>query len=103
VYNDTLGTNYSVGFPAGVVTSAGQYEYDSQKSGAPDVFQGVNRRVFAPIDDGSPYATPFGNQGGPHNFAFTAELHAVLTSPIRGHTSVRSDDDLYVSSMQAGD
>lgn len=97
-YNDTPGTNYSVVYPLPVsLTSTGQYEYDSQKSGAPDVFQGMSRRVFAPIDDRSPYATPFGNQGGPHNFAFTAELHAVLTLAHTGATlRARSDDDLYI-------
>jgi fibro-slime domain-containing protein len=97
-YNDTPGTNYGVFYPLPVsLTSDGQYEYDSEKSGTPDTYQGVNRRVFTPIDDGTPYATPFGNQGAPHNLAFTAELHATFTLATSGGTlQVRSDDDLYV-------
>jgi fibro-slime domain-containing protein len=97
-YNDVAGTNYPVVYPLPLaLTSDGQYEYDSQKSGTPDFYLNVHRRVFLPIDDGTPYATPFGNQGAPHNFAFTGELHATFSLTEAGGTlQVRADDDLYV-------
>jgi fibro-slime domain-containing protein len=96
-YNDTPGTNYGVTYPLPVsLTSDGLYEFDSQKSGTPELYMGAIRRVFTPIDDGTPYATPFGNQGGTHNLAFTGELHAVFALTSAGTLKVRSDDDLYV-------
>jgi fibro-slime domain-containing protein len=97
-YNDTPGTNYPVVYPLPLaLTSDGQYEYDSQKSGTPDFYLNLHRRVFLPIDDGTPYATPFGNQRGQHNFAFTGELHALFTlTDAEGTLQVRADDDLYV-------
>jgi fibro-slime domain-containing protein len=97
-YNDLPETNYPVVYPLPLaLTSDGQYEYDSQKSGTPDFYQNVHRRVFLPIDDGTPYATPFGNQRGQHNFAFTGELHATFAlTDAGGSLQVRADDDLYV-------
>jgi len=96
-YNDTAGTNYSVTYPLPVsLTSDGLYQFDSQKFGPTGRYMGAIRRVFTPIDDGTPYATPFGNQGGAHNLAFTAELHAVFALTTAGILTVRSDDDLYV-------
>jgi fibro-slime domain-containing protein len=74
----------------------GTYEYDSRKSGQPDVFLGEPRLAFFPLDDGGPYATPFGNQGAPHNFAFTAELHVTFLASAGSTLQVRADDDLYV-------
>src|SRR5258706_359436 len=69
-YRDVPGSNYTVVYPLPMsLGSDGLYEYDSQKSGKPDTYQGVNRRVFFPLDDGDPYATPFGNQGQEHNQA----------------------------------
>lgn len=96
-YRDVPGTNVTVPFPLPIAIDAqGFYEYDSQKSGAPDEYQGVARRVFFPIDDSGPYPTSFGNQGQTHNFAFTGELHASFV-PAAGDTlEVRADDDLYV-------
>jgi fibro-slime domain-containing protein len=96
-YRDTPGTNYTVGYPLPMSLNAeGLYEYDSQKSGQPDVYQGVARRVFFPLDDGDPYATPFGNQGQPHNLKFTAELHASFTAAPGATIAVRADDDAYL-------
>jgi fibro-slime domain-containing protein len=55
------------------------------------------RKVFLPIDDGTPYATVFGNQGQAHNYDFTGELHTVFTHVADGGSlRFRSDDDLYV-------
>jgi fibro-slime domain-containing protein len=97
-YHDVPGTNFGISYPLTLtLTAEGQYEYDSRKSGVLDTSTGVARNVFLPIDDGTPYATPFGNQGAPHNYAFTAELHTVFTHLIDGGSlRFRSDDDLYV-------
>jgi len=96
-YNDTPGTNYSVIYPLPIsLTTDALYEFDSEKSGTLELHNGAERRVFTPIDDGTPYATPFGNQGAPHNLAFTGELHATFTLTAGGTLQVRSDDDLYV-------
>jgi fibro-slime domain-containing protein len=96
-YRDVPGTNYTVGYPLPMSLNAdGLYEYDSQKSGKPDVYQGVSRRVFAPLDDGDPYATPFGNQGQAHNLKLTAELHASFTATPGSSIAVRGDDDVYL-------
>jgi fibro-slime domain-containing protein len=97
-YHDAPGTNYPVGYPLPLTpTSDGQYEYDSQKSGTPDFYLNVHRRVFLPIDDGTTYSTPFGNQRASHNFAFTAEAHATFNlTDTGGRLQVRADDDLYV-------
>jgi fibro-slime domain-containing protein len=96
-YDDTPGTNYSVIYPLPVSLTADMlYEFDSEKSGTLDLHNGAERRVFAPIDDGTPYATPFGNQGAPHNLAFTGELHTSFTLTAGGTLQVRGDDDLYV-------
>lgn len=97
-YRDVPGTNITVAYPLTVtLTADGQYEYDSRKSGTIDTSTGVTRKSFFPIDDGTPYATPFGNQGGHHNYGFTGELHTVFTHLVDGGSlHFRSDDDLYV-------
>jgi fibro-slime domain-containing protein len=96
-YHDVPGTNYTVPYPLPIARGDdGLYEYDSQKSGKPDTYLGVDRRVFFPLDDGDPYATPFGNQGSSHNHAFTGELHAGFTAVPGATLQVRADDDLYL-------
>ena len=52
--------------------------------------------AFFPIDDGTPYATAFGDQGDAHNYSFTVEIHTVFT--YRGGESFdfRGDDDVFV-------
>ena len=96
-YRDVPGSNIAVPFPLPIaIDDQGFYGYDSQKSGVADVYQGVARRVFFPIDDGSPYATAFGNQGKNHNYAFTGELHASFVPQAGDTLELRSDDDLYV-------
>ncbi len=96
-YRDVAGTNYLRVYPLPLSAQpGGTYEYDSRKSGVADRYQGVARHVFFPLDDGSPYATPFGNQGGVHNFGFTAELHATFTSSPGDKVDIRSDDDFYL-------
>ncbi len=97
-YRDVPGTNYAVVYPLPVVLAAdGTFEYDSEKTGTLENHQGMDRRVFFPFDDGTPYATPFGNQGDRHNKLFTAELHALFTLEGPGSTfQARGDDDVYV-------
>lgn len=96
-YRDVPGTNITVAYPLPIAVDAqGFYVYDSQQSGVADVYQGVARRVFFPIDDGSTYATAFGNQGKGHNFSFTGELHASFVPQAGDTLEVRSDDDLYI-------
>lgn len=96
-YRDAPGTNINKPYPLPIAVDAeGFYVYDSQQSGVADVYQGVARRVFFPLDDGSEYATAFGNQGKGHNFSFTGELHATFVPRAGDTLEVRSDDDLYV-------
>ena len=79
------------------VNDAGAYAYDSNVSGqlyvAGDPTQG---KGFFPIDDGSPYQTAFGDQGWPHNFSFSVELHTVFTYQGGEYFSFRGDDDVFV-------
>jgi len=96
-YRDVPGTNYTVVYPLPIALGPdGLYQYDSQTSGKPDTYLGVDRRVFFPLDDGDPYATPFGNQGAVHNQAFTGELHATFVAGAQSVLQLRADDDLYV-------
>ena len=97
-YHDVPGTNLRVAYPLPIVQNAdGSFGYDSQKQGAlyvpNDPTQG---RGFFPIDDGTPYATPFGNQGKPHNYSFTVEIHTVFTYKGGEYFNFRGDDDVYV-------
>jgi fibro-slime domain-containing protein len=66
--------------------------YDSLVSGTAD---GTYRGWF-PIDDGSPYQTAFGNEGEPHNYSFTTELHTVFTYQGGETFSFSGDDDVFV-------
>jgi fibro-slime domain-containing protein len=97
-YHDVPGTNIHVDFPLPIVQNAdGSYEYDSEKQGPlyvpGDPSQG---RGFFPIDDGTPYATAFGDQGKPHNYSFTVEIHTVFTYQGGEYFDFRGDDDVFV-------
>jgi len=72
--------------------AAGTYSYDSQSAGAPLSPGGG----FFPIDDGSSYATSFGNQGKSHNYSFTVEIHTVFTYQGGEHFIFSGDDDVFV-------
>jgi fibro-slime domain-containing protein len=52
--------------------------------------------MWFPIDDGTPYATSFGNQGQPHNYSFTTELHTVFVYRGGETFSFSGDDDVFV-------
>lgn len=95
-YRDVPGTNVHVEIPLHLTTGAdGSSSYDSQVSGVPLSPQDMTR-MFFPIDDGSPYATPFGNQGDPHNYSFTVELHTTFTYRGGEYFRFRGDDDVFV-------
>jgi fibro-slime domain-containing protein len=95
-FTDVPGTNVRVEYPL-VLTEggAGIYTYDSQTSGAP-LSTDDPTRMFFPIDDGTPNATVFGNQGDPHNYSFTLELHTVFTYQGGEFLHFRGDDDVFV-------
>jgi fibro-slime domain-containing protein len=76
-------------------TSTGTYGYDSAVSGVP-LSASDPRKMWFPIDDGSPYATPFGNQNLQHNFSFTTELHTVFTYNGGESFAFSGDDDVFV-------
>ena len=97
-YNDTAGTNIHVDYPLPiVVNSDGSIQYDSQNQGVDysptDPTQG---KGFFPIDDGTAYATMFGNQGEPHNYSFTMEIHTEFTYQGGEYFNFRGDDDVFV-------
>jgi fibro-slime domain-containing protein len=92
------GTNYPVIIPVTLSTDArGQYIYDSSQAGPLNA-----DGMFFPIDDGTTYATPFGNQtsadarGRSHNFSFTLEIHTLFTYEGGEHFYFRGDDDVFV-------
>jgi fibro-slime domain-containing protein len=95
-YRDVPGTNLRVEYP--ITLSGGNgaaYEYDSEKTGVP--FSGGDTpKMFFPIDDGSTYATAFGDQGDAHNYAFTVELHTSFTYMGGEFFNFRGDDDVFV-------
>jgi fibro-slime domain-containing protein len=96
-YHDTPGQNLTVQYPLPIVQNAdGSYEYDSEQQGALyDATDPTQGRGFFPIDDGTPYATAFGDQGKPHNYSFTMEIHTVFTYEGGEYFNFR-DDDVYV-------
>jgi fibro-slime domain-containing protein len=99
-YHDTAGTNIAVQWPVPLVTqSDGSVEYDSAIQGMPygttpdGVIAGNG---FFPVDDGTPYATAFGNQGWPNNYSFTCEIHTVFVYKGGEYFNFRGDDDVFV-------
>jgi fibro-slime domain-containing protein len=96
-YNDVDGTNVHVDYPIPLKKqSDGSLGYDSETDGVPYNIAGMTGDGFFPIDDGSPYATPFGNQGKPHNYSFTVEIHTVFTYAGGEYFNFRGDDDVFV-------
>jgi fibro-slime domain-containing protein len=96
-YNDTPGTNIHVDYPLPITrNSDGSYGYDSQTDGVPYNTAGETGNGFFPIDDGTAYATMFGDQGRPHNYSFTVEIHTVFTYNGGEYFQFRGDDDIFV-------
>jgi fibro-slime domain-containing protein len=99
-YHDTPGTNVDVQWPVPLVTEAdGSVQYDSAIQGAPygnTPVGMISGNGFFPIDDGTPYATSFGDQGWPNNYSFTCEIHTVFVYKGGEYFNFRGDDDVYV-------
>jgi fibro-slime domain-containing protein len=97
-YNTVDGTNIMQQIPMTLTKNAdGTYSYDSLSAGPPLSPGGG----FFPIDDGTPYATKFGNQGQDvngvsHNFSFTVEIHTVFTYNGGETFHFSGDDDVFV-------
>jgi fibro-slime domain-containing protein len=97
-FKNVDGTNITQSIPVTLTQNTdGSYVYDSKSSGP------LNKDgMFFPIDDGTPYATEFGNQGGKdangrsHNFSFTLEIHTVFTYQGGEDFFFRGDDDVFV-------
>jgi fibro-slime domain-containing protein len=95
-YNDTAGTNLHVEVPIALTDDAdGTRSYDSQVSGVP-LSSSDPTKMFFPIDDGTKYATAFGDQGDPHNYSFTVEIHTRFTYRGGEFFRFRGDDDVWV-------
>ncbi|HSY21450.1 MAG TPA: fibro-slime domain-containing protein [Polyangiaceae bacterium] len=109
-YNDVSGTNInkSVPLPLTYDASTGTYSYDSAVSG---IVYGVDGQAagalgFFPIDDGTPYATAFGDQvptnaeppysGAMHNYSFTVEIDTTFTYNGGETFTFTGDDDVFV-------
>lgn len=100
-YRDTPGMNVVRKVTITLSKDAnGVYSYDSAVSGVPlDPTTPGSPLNFFPIDDGTPLSTSadgFGNQGHPHNYHFTVELHTKFT--YRGVETFKfsGDDDVFV-------
>lgn len=96
-YHDTPGSNINVTYPLPLTSKGnGIYGYDSETDGVPYNLPGSTGDGFFPIDDGSPYQTAFGDEGLPHNYSFTMEIHTVFTYAGGEYFQFRGDDDVFV-------
>jgi fibro-slime domain-containing protein len=104
-YHDAPGSNVTVTWPVPVVANpdpeggVGATGYDSEIQGTaygttPQGF--VAGKGFFPVDDGTPYATSFGNEGWPNNYSFTCEIHTVFQYKGGEYFNFRGDDDVFV-------
>jgi fibro-slime domain-containing protein len=92
-YNDVAGTNINIPYTLPVLPlTSGAIGYDSSIQGLP--YNGLGGRSddgFFPID-----GQGFGNQGAPHNYSFTVEIHAVFTYKGGETFQFSGDDDVFV-------
>ena len=92
-YRTVDGTNVMQEIPLKLTEMPdGSYQYDSKTAGPPLSPGGS----FFPLDDGTPYATAYGNQGKAHNYSFTVEIHTLFTYQGGEHFYFSGDDDVFV-------
>jgi fibro-slime domain-containing protein len=90
------GVNIAVRYPMVLSPkSDGSYGYDSERTGVP-LSTSEPTKMFFPLDEGTPYATSFGNQGMPHDYSFTVELHTTFVYRGGEFFEFRGDDDVFV-------
>jgi fibro-slime domain-containing protein len=95
-FHDTPGTNVRIEIPLMPTQNPdGTYGYDSQVSGIA-LSPTEPAKQFFPIDDGGPNPSPFGNQGQPHNYSFTCEIHTTFRYEGGESLHYRGDDDVWV-------
>jgi fibro-slime domain-containing protein len=96
-FHDVPGVNINVPYPLTLTQNPTNqnFEYDSNVSGVPRD-PGGTTKMFFPIDDGTPFATAFGNQGKPHNYSFTLELRTKFVYHGGEFFHFRGDDDVFV-------
>jgi fibro-slime domain-containing protein len=88
-YRDVAGVNQGIDVPLTFTRGVGGvYSYDSDREGT-DI--GGGRKQFFPID-----GRGFGDQGLPHNYHFTGELHTTFTYRGGETFRFRGDDDVWV-------
>ena len=97
-YHDTPGMNVVRKVNITLTKTGTVYSYDSAVSGVP-LSSTDPAKGFFPLDDGTAGATSdagFGNQGLPHNYSFTVELHTRFK--YRGDEAFKfsGDDDVFV-------
>ncbi len=95
-YNDVAGTNIDIPYMLPIIplTNTGgttAIGYDSNVQGVPYNIPQQTGDGFFPID-----GRGFGNQGAPHNYSFTMELHTLFTYKGGETFEFRGDDDVFV-------
>lgn len=97
-YHDTAGMNVQRKVLITLTNNNGVYSYDSAVSGIPLASDNPTKEFF-PIDNDGPASTSadgFGNQGDPHNYSFTVELHTKFKYRGSEHFKFSGDDDVFV-------
>lgn len=95
-YHDVSGANINVQYPVPLTQGpGGTCGYDSLVTGVATPGSTMPLGWF-PIDDGTPYATAFGNEGWSHNYSFTTELHTVFVYNGGETFTFSGDDDVFV-------
>jgi fibro-slime domain-containing protein len=84
-YNDVSGTNMSFVLALHLVNVNGTATFSATKP-----------KSFFPLDDYAGTTVGFGNEGQPHNFSFTTEIHTAFTYKGGETFAFAGDDDVWV-------
>jgi fibro-slime domain-containing protein len=84
-YNDVPGTNMSFVLALHLVDVNGTA-----------TFSATQPKSFFPLDDYAGTTVGFGNEGQPHNFSFTTEIHTAFTYKVGETFAFAGDDDVWV-------